>query len=165
MDTGNQFTGVTSALKPVHQCNICIRPSWFPSVTSALDLHGSPALLWFSRLVCGGVFSLLRPHRPGMHGNGVMVMAMGSPPPSPASRLLPGQPSFSPGAGQRERASMDGANQTLLGVQEGGTEMEAAPPRREDPRCGPAGQEHLLTTEYWKHLSLWQSFIFFLSAK
>ena len=61
---------------------------------------------------------------------------------------------------------MDGASQALLEVQEGGAGTEAAP-QRGDPLCRPAGREHLLTTEYWKHfkplaikplaiLNLWQ---------
>ena len=93
-------------------------------------------------------------------------MATGSPPPTPASRPLPGPRSFSPAAGQRERAGVDGASQALLEVQEGGAGTEAAP-QRGDPLCRPAGREHLLTTEYWKHfkplaikplaiLNLWQ---------
>ncbi|CAL8401254.1 unnamed protein product [Arctogadus glacialis] len=69
------------------------------------DLHGSPALLWFSTLV------FLR------------------------SFVLTDQAymrSFSPGAGQRERAGVDGASQALLEVQEGGAGTEAAP-QRGDP--------------------------------
>ena len=82
------------------------------------------------------------------------------PPPTPASRPLPGPRSFSPAAGQRERAGVDGASQALLEVQEGGAGTEVAP-QRGDPLCRPAGREHLLTTEYWKHFKPLATFAHF----